>query len=117
MMASPEFSQRLNEYASNLVLSDKRRYLEKVSDVGDPYCIPAEQLHRKGLPPVTRADVFNYLVLTESFCTSEKFKAFKSLEAYKYFENGFVNVLAATNIDDNSQGRIVTVGRYVQWLD
>ena len=86
-MASPELSQRLSEYASNLVLSNKRRYLEKVSGIGDPYCIPAEQLHTEGLLGPGR-----------EFYTSEKFKAFKSLETYKYLESGFVNVLGVKNL-------------------
>ena len=40
-------------------------------------------------PPVHCTDIFDYLVLTRSFCTTERFK---SIEAYKYFENGSVDL-------------------------
>ena len=47
------------------------------------------------LPLVQCTDISNYLVLGKSFCTSQWFKAFKSLEAYEYFESGFVNCLGS----------------------
>ena len=34
---------------------------------------------------------FNYLVLSTSFCTSEQFKVYKNMDAYKYFLSGFVS--------------------------
>ena len=84
----------LSEYARGLVISDKRRYSEKISTTEvDPYCIPLAELNKENLPPVQCTDIFNYLVLGKSFCTSQRFKAFKSMEAYKYFECGFVNCL------------------------
>ena len=85
---------RLSEKVSHLVVSDRRRYLEKISAIGkDPYCIPSSELSKDVVPPVQCTDIFNYLVLGKSFCTTENFKAFKSLEAYKYFECGFVEYL------------------------
>lgn len=84
---------RLSEKVNHLVVSDRRRYLEKISAIGkDPYCIPSE-LSKDVVPPVQCTDIFNYLVLGKSFCTTEIFKAFKSLEAYKYFECRFVEYL------------------------
>nr|CAH7723786.1 unnamed protein product [Callosobruchus chinensis] len=35
-------------------------------------------------------DILSYLVLTHSFYTKDQKKAYKSLQAYKYFESGFV---------------------------
>ena len=85
---------RLSEKVNHLVVSDRRRYLEKISAIGkDPYCIPSSELSKDVVPPIQCTDIFNYLVLGKSFCTTEKFKAFKSLEAYKYFECGFVEYL------------------------
>ena len=85
---------RLSEKVNHLAVSDKRRYLEKISVIGkDPYCILSSELSKDVVPPVQCTDIFNYLVLGKSFCTTEKFKAFKSLEAYKYFECGFVEYL------------------------
>ena len=56
---------------------------------------------RDVLPPVQCTDIFNYLVLGTSFCSTERFKAFKSMDAYKYFEcaRGFVLSVAAKKID------------------
>ena len=85
----------LSEYAQGLSVSDKRRYIEKISSIRDPYCIAASELSKDVSPPVQCMDVFNYLVLSKSFCTSKRFKAFKSLEAYRYFECGFVNYLGS----------------------
>lgn len=77
---------RLSENIEHLVVSDKRRYLEKIALIGkDPYCIPTSELSKNVVPPVQCTDIFNYLVLGKSFCTTEKFKA---LDAYKYFECG-----------------------------
>ena len=85
---------RLSEKVNHLVVSDKRRYLEKILVIGkDPYCIPSSELSKDVVPPIQCTDIFNYLVLGKSFCTTEKFKAFKSLEAYKYFECGFMEYL------------------------
>lgn len=53
-----------------------------------------------GIPPVTNMDIVSYLVLTHSFYTKDQMKAFKSLEAYKYFNSGFV-LKAGTKIVNN----------------
>ncbi|KAJ8975117.1 hypothetical protein NQ317_003598 [Molorchus minor] len=39
-------------------------------------------------------DMVNYLILTHNFYTGQQLKAYKSLQAYKYYEAGFVKVLA-----------------------
>ena len=69
----------LGDYEHRLIISDKRRYLEKTFAIEvDPYCILFAELNKDNLPPVPCIDVFNYLVLDKSFCTSQKLKAFKS---------------------------------------
>ena len=94
-MAVSHMEASLSKYAQGLSVSDKRRYIEKISGIQDPYCIVASQLSKDVLPLVQCTDIFNYLVLSKSFCTSKRFKAFKSLEAYRYFECGFVNYLGS----------------------
>ena len=42
-----------------------------------------------------------------SFCSTEGFKAFKSMDAYKYFECGFMLSVAAKKIDK----KFVIVGK------
>nr|XP_023015349.1 uncharacterized protein LOC111504870 [Leptinotarsa decemlineata] len=45
-------------------------------------------------------DIVAYLVLTHSFYTNEQMKAFKSLEAHKYFTSGFVLKAGTKVIND-----------------
>ena len=96
-MAADEFP--LSDYARELSVSNKRRYLEKLSGIQHPYLIPPSELMKGIFPPVTNTDIFNYLVLGHSFCTSQWFKAHKSLDAYKYFLCGFVNYLGSKRFD------------------
>lgn len=58
----------------------------------DPFQIDLKELDYtlNGVPPVNVTDVFVYLVLTHSYYTNEQYKAYKSLQSYKYFEAGFV---------------------------
>ena len=99
-------------YVNKLSVADKRRYLEKTEDIGDPYAYALSTLNQEDLPPVRSPDIFNYLVLTTSFCTSDRFKAYKSMDAYKYFISGFVSSVAARRIGE----RYVVVGKVNQIL-
>jgi len=86
-----------SDYVTGLSASDKRRYLEKTEEIGDPYTYV---LCEDFLPPVGSTDIFNYLVLSSSFCTAERFKAYKSLDAYKYFVSGFVSGIGCRKVGD-----------------
>lgn len=68
----------------------------------DPYQIDLEEFDyaASGAPPINTADIFVYLVLTHSYYTQEQYKAYKSLQAYKYFEAGFVTKLGTTIIKE-----------------
>jgi len=101
---------RLSKYAKLLVVSDKRRYLEKIEDIGDPYCHESTSLKADILPPVTNTDIFNCFVLTTSFCTGERFKAHKSMDSYKYFVSGFCGNVKGKVIADY----FVVVGKVSQ---
>ena len=89
----------LSDYVRELSVSNKRRYLEKIVGVQDPYLIPTSELKKDDFRPVTNTDIFNYLVLGHSFCTSQRFKSHKSLDAFKYFICGFVNYLGSKRFD------------------
>ena len=67
---------KLTKYAEQLSVSDKRRYLEKIEEIGDPYSYESSNLQVDLLAPVRSTDIFNYLVLSTSFCTGEWFKAY-----------------------------------------
>ena len=58
-------------------------------------------LDQEELPPVRSPDIFNYLVLSTCFCTSDRFKAYKSMDTYKYFISGFVSSVATKRIGEH----------------
>ena len=95
------------EYVKKLSIADRRRYLEKTEDVGDPYAYALRTLGQEDLSPVRSFDIFNYLVLSTSFCTSDRFKVYKRMDTYKYFISGFVSSVAAKRI----RKRFVVVGK------
>lgn len=79
------------------------RYLDKIKQINcDPYTL-SEGDFDYGLacvPPITSMDIVTYIVLTHSFYTNEQMRAYKSLEAYKYFEAGFVEKVGFKNINN-----------------
>ena len=83
---------KLSKYASQLEGIEKERYRKKSFLFrDDPYNMVFDE---QGLPRnVSPVDVHEYLVNKKSFCTSNEFKAFKSLEAYKLYESGWVQYL------------------------
>ena len=92
----------LSEYAAALEPTAKARYLCKIANIGqDPYVIPREDQKSvisssiEELPDLTYHDVYNYLVNSPSYITGEQLKAYKSLDAYKYFTSGFVRDILA----------------------
>ena len=93
-------TQKLSKYAEQLSVSDKRRYLEKIEEIGDPYSYESRLLQADFLPPVRSTDIYNYLVLSTSFCTGERFKAYKSMDSYKYFASGFVSKVGGRLVGD-----------------
>jgi hypothetical protein len=73
----------LSNYAKKLEPKVKKRYEEKISDIGvDPMLIEGKYFQPDCLPPVESTDLLFYLVLETSYYTKQQFKAFRSLEAY-----------------------------------
>nr|CAH7742876.1 unnamed protein product [Callosobruchus chinensis] len=69
------------------------RYLQKISILGlDPFSVDPNTVSYdpSDFPPVTNMDLLTYLVLSTSYYTKAQMKAYKSLNAYKFFEAGFV---------------------------
>ena len=81
----------LCEYAEKLVGDVKKRYQEKISEIGvDPLLVPQSKFSPECLPPVESMDLLSYLVLDTSFYTNTQFKAFRSLQAYNQMVSGFI---------------------------
>ncbi len=81
----------LSEYAEKLVGDVKKRYEDKISEIGvDPLLVPQSKFSPECIPPVESMDLLSYLVLDTSFYTNTQFKAFRSLQAYNQMVSGFI---------------------------
>ena len=49
----------LSDFASNLLVSDKKRYLDKIIGVGNCYFIPIDEQQMEVLLQVQRTDIVN----------------------------------------------------------
>lgn len=78
------------------------RYTEKVDlfcDGVDPFSIPETEYSTSLLPKnVQYFDVFNYCINKSSAYTLEAFRAYKSLDAYKMFECGWIQDIASKEV-------------------
>ena len=89
----------LSTQVEHLSHCEKQRYIEKVAAVGlgDPYLLPARawkkllECEASDVPNITYPDIYMFLINRHSVYTSESLKAYKSLDAYKYFVAGFVS--------------------------
>ena len=86
-------------YFSTLDYEAQQRYLQKLvidgETVPDPYGI-AQDLWLDDVtmwPNLEFGDLFTYLIDTKGSFTKDKLKAYKSLEAYNYFHNGYVRTV------------------------
>lgn len=80
-------------YYKSLSGDVKVRYEEKIRRCGcDPYAIKKKELsiNPNDFPEITILDIGEYLVHSVNSFTKKKFSAYKSTEAYKHFESGFV---------------------------
>lgn len=82
------------DYYNGLSEVDKARYNAKLCvksvNYGDPYRVDASEwtLTGRRWPPVTMINITVYLLFTPSRFTADTLQAYKSLEAYNYFESG-----------------------------
>ena len=95
-MAFSEFSS-YSSYFASLTYTAQKRYVEKLKEffLEDPFAIAddrwSEDLSK--WPDVEFDDVYTYLIDTKGVYTEESLKAYKSLEAYNYYENGHVRTV------------------------
>ena len=81
-----------SEYAEKLDPQVKERYKAKISLKGnDRFLITLQKLQAECLPPVEACDLLSCLVLDTSYYTNLQFKAFRSLQAYKFMVSGFIS--------------------------
>lgn len=87
------------------------RYKQKLCSINnvDPFALDDSKFstNPSDFPPVTNMDIVAYLVLTTSYYTQQQMKAFKSLNAFKYFDAGFVSGCGALKLNK----MVVVVGK------
>ena len=92
-------SEPLSKYVQHLSDNVRARYLAKCDQLGvsDPYNLPTsvftniQQCNSSEMPDIGYHDLYNYLVNQQSYFTGKSLKAYKSLDAYKYFVAGWVS--------------------------
>ena len=96
----------------------KKRYQEKLAMLGhggmkDPYVainevgLSIQCLEWQEWPCVEYPDIYNYFVASPSCYTKEQLRAYKSLDGYKYFVDGWVSNVVVWPVPENP--RVVVV--------
>lgn len=89
----------------------KDRYENKIVECGgiDPYSLVAKDLSvdPKDFPDITVLDIGNYMIQSVSPYTKRSFNAYKSTEAYSFFESGFVLSIGSKKTND----LVILIGR------
>ena len=109
-------SRVVSEYYQQLTETARKRYDEKLDMIGvlcDPYAKKNQapwSTESTTWPEVEYPDVYNYLVSTPSPYTKQEMKAYKSLEGYKYYVDGWVaKVLVQHGTTTSGSGSDVAV--------
>lgn len=95
---------RFSPYYEDLDETAKERYRQKLAVIGnidDPYVWSAgeyDSVDWQHWPDVQYPDIYNYLISTPGVYTQQELKAYKSLEAYKYFVDGWVSKLTVLRL-------------------
>ena len=98
-ISSDRISPIGSSYFHLLDYSAQKPYLMKLKvdghDLKDPYDIPDELWldDPSKWPEIQFGDIYTYLINTPVIFTKENLQAYKSLEAYNYFYNGYVHTV------------------------
>ncbi len=94
-----EIECEIMEYSKSLDYPSQRRYANKLQIDGEKLPDPYEILDTLWQDDVTKwpnmefGDLYTYLIDTKGPYTKESLKAYKSLQAYNYFYNGYVRTV------------------------
>ena len=96
MEASPAGSSSVSSYFQGLDKSARERYQAKLARLGglqDSYLGLGQGLSEENWqnwPKIEYPDIYNFLIEFPSLYTGESLKAYKSLDAYNYYINGWI---------------------------
>ena len=94
--------RRVSDYVRSLPTDVRTRYSDKTAALNcDPYCVREVEFSSDATtwPPVEHVDVINYLIFTPSSYTSDHLKKYKSLDAYKFFQDGWIKHIPHKKFD------------------
>ena len=95
----------MSAYFLTLTGDVRNRYLEKISVINhfEPYTLwnTDKLIDITDMPEITSMDLVNYFILKKSYYSGDQLKAFKSLDAFKNFEAGFVLKIVCTQIQNH----------------
>ena len=102
-MANALFSS----FTTHLNTEQLNRYNKKLELLGitDPYSAPQvlyyplKSANLEKMPDVQYPDIVNYLIFNPSPYTGQTMKAYKSTDAYKYFQAGWVKEVMVWHLD------------------
>ena len=122
-MAAKLHSERvpsLPKYRETLALEGRKSYDEELKLIEniDPYNV-SNFLFSDSMelwPEIEFPDIANYLLFSTSSYTKEQLKAYKSLDAYKYFVAGWVRCIFVGKATDNIKILIGQVGFFTEKL-
>lgn len=84
----------------------KFRYDQKISKCNgiDPYSLDDKELSddRKDFPEISLIDIENHMIHSVSPFTNKQFKNYKGMEAYSFFESGFVLYVGSKKMNDTA---------------
>ena len=119
-MAAFEYSKYFQELKEDV----KKRYEEKlkVADcTKDLYCYLQSKNTVSGFvewsewPDEMFADIFNYLAVTISLYTREQLKAYKNIDGYNLFINGWVDCVTVLSIGKQQNYLLLNILKVYQW--
>ena len=94
--------QASSSYVETLPPDVRTRYNSKAACKMRPYCISSTEWGKdvSQWPLIGFLDVINYLVYSPSAYTSEQLKKYKSLEAYKFYQDGWIQQILHKKIGE-----------------
>ena len=103
----------MSGYFQSLDWQGKKRYKEKLEIAGlslddDPYCVHEKfNSDMTSWPKIEYGHIFAYFVTRPGTYTQQELVSWKQMEAYNYFESGYVRTVLCTTFAAGKDRRVV----------